>query len=107
MELSCQLSGASTGIDVHDREPILISLDELSEGTRLEVICTVVTKTGDRQNGKDGSGLGAQLSNRIYLSNCGMGGRIARPGQRFSDGRPLALLAALSTGNHVIPVRRR
>lgn len=62
MELSCQLSRASTGIDVHDREPILISLDELLEGTRLEVICTIVAKTGDRQNGKDGSGLGAQLS---------------------------------------------
>jgi hypothetical protein len=44
---------------------------------------------------------------RIYLSNCGMGGRIARPGQRFSDARPQTLLAALSTGNHVIPVRRR
>jgi hypothetical protein len=44
---------------------------------------------------------------RIYLSNCGMGGRIARPGQWFSDARPLTLLAALSTGNHVIPVRRR
>jgi hypothetical protein len=41
---------------------------------------------------------------RIYLSNCGMGGRIACPGQRFSEARPLA---ALSTGNHVIPVRRR
>jgi hypothetical protein len=35
--------------------------------------------------------------NPIYLSNCGMGGRIARPGQRFSDARPLTLLAALST----------
>ena len=34
-----------------------------------------------------------------------MDGRIARPGQRFSDARPLTLLAALSTGNHVIPVR--
>jgi hypothetical protein len=42
-----------------------------------------------------------------YLTNCGMGGRIARPGQWFSDARPLTLLAALSTGNHVIPVRRR
>jgi hypothetical protein len=29
------------------------------------------------------------------------------PGQRFSDARPLTLLAALSTGNHVILVRRR
>jgi hypothetical protein len=27
----------------------------------------------------------------------------SRPGQRFSDARPLTLLAALSTGNHVIP----
>src|ERR1700733_979218 len=33
---------------------------------------------------------------QIYLSNCGMGGRIARPGQQFSDARPLTLLAALS-----------
>jgi hypothetical protein len=30
----------------------------------------------------------------MYLSNCGVGGRIARPGQRFSDTRPLILLAA-------------
>ena len=35
---------------------------------------------------------------QFYLSNCGMGGRIARPGQRFSDAGPLTLLAALSTG---------
>ena len=48
-----------------------------------------------------------RLDSQIYLSNCGMGGRIARPGQRFSDAGPLTLLAALSTGNHVIPVRRR
>jgi hypothetical protein len=46
----------------------------------------------------------ATSDHRIYLSSCGMGGRIARPGQRFSDARPLSLLAALSTGNHV---RRR
>ena len=44
---------------------------------------------------------------RLYLSNCGMGGRIPRPGQRFSDARPLTLLAALSTGNHRDPARRR
>jgi hypothetical protein len=43
---------------------------------------------------------------QFYLSNCGMGGRITRPGQRFSDAGPLTLLAALS-GNHVIPIRRR
>ena len=42
---------------------------------------------------------------QFYLSNCGMGGRIARPGQRFSDAGPQTLVAALSTGNHVIPVR--
>jgi len=41
----------------------------------------------------------------IYLDNCGIGGRIARPGQRFSDAGPITLLAALRTGNHVIPVR--
>jgi hypothetical protein len=36
-----------------------------------------------------------------------MGGGIARPGQRFSDARPLTLLAALSTRSHVAPVRMR
>jgi hypothetical protein len=45
------------------------------------------------------------LSNiQLYLSSCGMGGRIAHPGQRFSNAGPLTLLAALSTGNHVIPI---
>jgi hypothetical protein len=42
---------------------------------------------------------------QFYLSNCGMGGRIARPGQRFSDTRPTRR-SILSTGNYVIPVRR-
>src|SRR5437016_2956948 len=28
------------------------------------------------------------VMSRIYLSNCGMGGRMARPGQRFSDALP-------------------
>jgi len=47
-------------------------------------------------------GVPIQAAFRYYRGKCGMGGRIARPGQRFSDAGPLTLLAALSTGNHMI-----